>query len=301
MTLSIVARDPDSGRMGVASTTQALAVGSSVPWALPGYGVIASQSMGEPMYGELGLDVLRSGLTAPEALAALRSVDPYPERRQVAMVDTRGNVDVATGRDCVAAAGHATGDGVVTLANMVAGPEVWEAMLEAYRDAATAALSRRLHAALVAGVEAGGDVRGERSASLLVVADHRSGRPWRDQIVDLRVDDDADPVGRLDGLLSSADRYHVVVSALEQALDGQAEPAAEDLDEIWSDACQREPDLRMWRGIVLGLAGREDEGREVVTSLCDDHPGFVEVVRRMADTDVVPDPDVLRRLLPDEA
>lgn len=298
MTLSIVARDPSSGRMGVAVATQAFAVGSSVPWAVPGYGVIASQSMGEPMYGELGLDVLRSGLTAPEALEALRSVDPYPQRRQVAIVDTRGNLDVWTGEDCVAAAGHAVADDAAALANMVTGPEVWQAMLEAYHDH-DGSLHRRLHAALVAGNEAGGDIRGERSASLLVVADHRSGRPWRDQVVDLRVDDDEAPVDRLDTLLDAADRYHVVVEALERALDGDARRAAEDLDESWGERCEREPDLRMWRAIVLGLAGREDEGREIITGMCDDHPGFVEVVRRMVPTGVVPDTEVLRRLLPE--
>jgi hypothetical protein len=75
VTFSIVARDPATGLMGVATQTQALAVGASVPWAVPGYGVIATQSMGEPMYGELGLDLLRNGLTASEVLAALQTID----------------------------------------------------------------------------------------------------------------------------------------------------------------------------------------------------------------------------------
>ena len=90
MTYSIVARDPHTREMGVATQSQAFAVGSSVSWAMPGAGVIATQSIGEPMYGELGLDLMRSGLTAPEALDALRSIDPSPERRQVAMVDCCG-------------------------------------------------------------------------------------------------------------------------------------------------------------------------------------------------------------------
>src|SRR5690606_15593834 len=90
MTYSIIARDPDTGLMGVATQSQALAVGSSVPWAAAGHGVIATQSTGEPMYGDLGLDALRAGLTVHEALRALRSVDPHPERRQVGMLDRDG-------------------------------------------------------------------------------------------------------------------------------------------------------------------------------------------------------------------
>ena len=103
MTYSILARDTDTGEMGVASQSQAFAVGDSVPWASPGHGVIATQSMGEPAYGELGLEAMRAGLTASEALTALRSVDPRPERRQVAMIDGQGDIAVYTGDRCVAA------------------------------------------------------------------------------------------------------------------------------------------------------------------------------------------------------
>ncbi|WP_211263135.1 DUF1028 domain-containing protein [Thioalkalivibrio nitratireducens] len=102
MTYSIVARDQRTREMGVATQSQAFAVGSSVPWAMPGAGVIATQSIGEPMYGELGLDLMRSGLTAPEALDALRSIDPSPERRQVAMIDCSGALAAYTGDSCVA-------------------------------------------------------------------------------------------------------------------------------------------------------------------------------------------------------
>ena len=298
MTYSIVARDPRTGQMGVATQTQALAVGASVPWALPGYGVIATQSMGEPMYGELGLDMLRGGLTAPEVLAALRSVDPYPERRQVAMVDTAGGIDVYTGDDCVASAGHVLGDNCVALANMVTGPAVWERMVEVY-ESSTGPLARRLIDALHAAEEAGGDFRGRRSAALLIVREERTGRPWRDQVVDLRVDDNPESLVELARLLDQSSRYHRVVAAFELALNGEPDAAVVDLDRMREEDPSEEPDLLLWRGIVLGLAGREEDARAIFRELAECAPAFVEAARRFGPAGLVPDRTLLARLLPD--
>lgn len=296
MTFSIVARDAATGLMGVATQTQALAVGASVPWAVPGYGVIATQSMGEPMYGELGLDLLRNGLTATEVLAALRTIDERPERRQVAMVDVSGEIAVYTGDDCVASAGHLVGDGCVALANMVDSTDVWHAMVERF-EATEGPLTYRLLASLRAGEDAGGDIRGHRSAAVLVVRRERTGRPWRDQLYNLRVDDDPDPLSRLGELVDRSIRYHRVVEAFEQALDGDALGAAELLDQNRLAISEDEPDLRMWRAVVLGLAGREDEAREVLDGLAATDPTFVETLRRFGPAGLVP-ADLLERLLP---
>ncbi|MFA9443931.1 DUF1028 domain-containing protein [Egicoccus sp. AB-alg6-2] len=297
MTYSIVARDPRTGQMGVATQTQALAVGASVPWALPGYGVIATQSMGEPMYGELGLDMLRGGLTAPEVLAALRSVDPHPGRRQVAMVDADGGMDVYTGEDCVAAAGHRIGEDCCALANMVTSSAVWDAMVEAF-EATTGSLARRLMAALHAAESAGGDFRGRRSAAVLVVREQRTGRPWRDMVVNLRVDDHPDPLRELHRLVDQSSRYHRVVAAFERALNGEADAAVVDLDRMREEDPSEEPDMLMWRAIVLGLAGREDDARAIFRELADCAPPFVEAARRFGPAGLIPDQQLLDRLLP---
>lgn len=297
MTYSIVARDPRTGQMGVATQTQALAVGASVPWALPGYGVIATQSMGEPMYGELGLDMLRGGLTAPEVLAALRSVDPHPERRQVAMVDTDGGMDVYTGSDCVEAAGHRLGEHCCALANMVASAAVWEGMVDAY-EATDGPLAKRLVAALHAAEAAGGDFRGRRSAAVLVVREQRTGRPWRDMVVNLRVDDHPEPLHELERLLDQSSRYHRVVSAFERALNGDTAAAVADLDRMREEDPHTEPDLLMWRAIVYGLAGREDDARSLFEELDECGPAFVEAARRFGPAGLLPDRDLLARLLP---
>jgi uncharacterized Ntn-hydrolase superfamily protein len=299
LTYSIVARDPDTGQMGVATQTQALAVGASVPWASPGYGVIATQSMGEPMYGELGLDMLRGGLTAAEVLAALREVDPHPERRQVAMVDTRGGLEVYTGTGCVAEAGHRIGAGCAALANMAASPAVWDGMIDAFEEA-EGTLATRLLAALHAAEAAGGDFRGRRSAALLVVRAERTGRPWRDQVVDLRVDDAEDPLAQLDVLLDRSQRYHRVVAALDLALAGRAADACIDLERMSEEDPGIEPDLLMWRALTIGLAGQEEAARAAVDELGTAAPAFVEALRRFGPAGLVPDPGLLDRILPPE-
>lgn len=297
MTYSIVARDPQTGEMGVACQSQAFAVGSSVPWALSGYGVVATQSMGEPMYGELGLDALRGGLTASEALTALRAVDPHPERRQVAMVDSYSNFDVYTGEACVPEAGHQLGEGCAALANMVVSQEVWAAMVDAYTSA-SGPLATRLLAALHAAEEAGGDLRGRRSASIVVVRAQRTGRPWRDQVVDLRVDDHDNPVAELDRLAAQSSRYHRTVQAFELALDGHPGEALRVLDDVDDPDPGRDPDLALWYAVVLALAGRDDEARARFTALHDDAPAFVEAAQRFQKVALFGDTRPLDHLLP---
>jgi len=300
MTYSILARDPKTGEMGGATQSQAFAVGHSVLWAMPGHGVIASQSMGEPVYGELGLETLRAGLTADEALTAIRSVDPHPERRQVAMVDGRGNFAVYTGEKCIAAAGHSLGTNCCAVANMMASDRVWEAMVTAF-EAADGRLTTRLMAALRAAEAEGGDFRGQRSASIQVVCANRSGRPWHDHLVDLRVDDHDAPLDVLDRLVTKNARYNRMVAAFEQALDGQARAAAEAVDGMAMEAAEAEPDLLMWRAAILALAGREAEAAHALAELSRHAPPFVTAFRRLAESGLVADTALWARVLPPES
>ena len=96
-TYSIVARDSVTGEMGVAVQSHWFSVGTVVPWAEAGVGAVATQSLAEISYGPLGLDLMRAGKTAQQALAALLEADPNNEVRQVAMVDADGHVAVHTG------------------------------------------------------------------------------------------------------------------------------------------------------------------------------------------------------------
>ena len=296
MTYSIVAHDRDTGEMGVATQSQAFAVGSSVPFTLPGHGVIATQSMGEPMYGEIGLDLLRGGFTAQESLTALQSVDPHPERRQVAILEGSGGIALYTGDGCVASAGHAVGSDCAALANMVVGPQVWEAMVSSL-ESNPGPLAQRLLRSLHAAEDAGGDFRGRRSAAVMVVRVRTTGRPWHDRVIDLRVDDDPDPVSELDRLVSKRLRYQKVVAAFQLALDGDPLTADHQLEEMRPQDPQTEPDQVLWRAVVAALAGREDAARQLLTDLAATAPQFIEAARRFGPAGLLPQ-NVLDRLLP---
>jgi uncharacterized Ntn-hydrolase superfamily protein len=299
VTYSIVARDPGTGEMGVATQSQAFAVGSSVPFALPGHGVIATQSMAEPMYGSVGLDLLRGGFTAQEVLTALSSVDPRPQRRQVAVLGVNGDFAAYTGDSCVEAAGHLIGDTCVALANMAASPAVWESMVERY-ESSGGPLAQRLLNALQAAEEAGGDFRGRRSAAIMVIRATTTGRPWHDAVVDLRVDDSPDPVAALADLLVTRARYQDVVRGFELAIDGDPITADRELELLRPMDPVTEPDQLMWRAVVAALAGREDAAREMLAVLATSAPQFVEAARRFGKAGLMP-ADVVERILPARA
>jgi uncharacterized Ntn-hydrolase superfamily protein len=296
VTYSIVARDAGTGEMGVATQSQAFAVGSSVPFALPGHGVIATQSMAEPMYGSVGLDLLRGGFTAQEVLTALSSVDPQPERRQVAVLGVNGDLAAYTGTSCVDDAGHLIGDGCVALANMAASPAVWESMVERFEGSA-GPLAQRLLSALQAAEEAGGDFRGRRSAAIVVIRATTTGRPWHDTEVNLRVDDSADPVAALADLVVTRARYQDVVRAFQQAIDGDPVTADRELELLRPMDPVAEPDQLMWRAVVAALAGREDAARQMLTELAACAPQFLEAARRFGKAGLMP-ADVIERIVP---
>src|SRR5579864_2634822 len=222
MTYSIVARDHATGQLGIAVQSHWFSVGTVVTWAEPGVGAVATQSFAEPAYGPKGLALMRLGVDASTALHALLAGDSLEARRQVAMVDAGGNAAVHTGAACIAEAGHVTGDGVSAQANMMRSSAVWPAMLEAYASAA-GELSERLMAALDAGEAAGGDVRGRQSAAMLIVAGTSSGQPWRERVIDLRVEDSDDPLGELRRLLSVQRGYAHMELAEQRELEGDVE------------------------------------------------------------------------------
>ena len=296
MTYSIVARDAETGEMGVATQSQAFAVGSSVPFALPGHGVIATQSMAEPMYGSVGLDLLQGGFTAQEVLTALSSVDPHPQRRQVAVLGVNGDLAAYTGDHCVEAAGHLIGDTCVALANMAASPAVWEAMVERY-ESSGGPLAQRLLNSLQAAEEAGGDFRGRRSAAIMVIRPSTTGRPWHDMAVDLRVDDSSDPVNALADLLVTRSRYQDVVRAFQQAIDGDPVTADRELELLRPMDATTEPDQLMWRAVVAALAGREDAAKAMLSQLSATAPQFLEATRRFGKAGLMP-ADVIERIVP---
>jgi uncharacterized Ntn-hydrolase superfamily protein len=256
-TFSIVARDPESGEMGVAVQSHWFSVGSVVAWAEAGVGAVATQALVEASYGPLGLALMRAGKPAPEALAALLAADEGRELRQVAMVDAGGRVAVHTGARCIADAGHEAGTGFSVQANMMANPDVWPAMARAYRGA-QGDLAERMLAALEAAQAAGGDVRGRQSAAILIVKPASTGRQWADTVMDLRVEDHAEPIQELRRLVGLHRAYEHMNLGDELLGTGETEEALQE----YRAAAQMAPEIEelpFWHAVTLADLGRVDE------------------------------------------
>ncbi len=206
-TYSIVARDPLTGELGVAVQSHWFSVGAIVPWAEAGVGAVATQSFVDPSYGKLGLDLMRAGRSAPDALKALLAKDEGRDVRQVAMIDMQGRVDAFTGARDIQAAGHIVGKNFSVQANMMLNDQVWPAMARAFENT-KGDLASRMMAALDAAQEAGGDIRGRQSAALIVVTGKPTGKPWVDRTFDLRVDDSPEPLKELRRLLTLQRAYN---------------------------------------------------------------------------------------------
>ncbi|MEE8175890.1 MAG: DUF1028 domain-containing protein, partial [Gemmatimonadota bacterium] len=161
-TYSIVARDPETGQLGVAVQSHWFSVGTVVPWAESGVGAVATQSFIDPGYGLLGLEMMGVGKSAPETLAGLLAADAHPEVRQVGMVDAEGRTAVHTGASAIAEACDRTGPGFTVQANLMHRPTVCDAMFRAYAET-EGDLAERLMTALEAAQAEGGDIRGKQS------------------------------------------------------------------------------------------------------------------------------------------
>lgn len=211
MTFSIVAYDPEEQALGVAVASKFLAVGAVVGWARAGVGAVATQAFAKIGFGPDGLALMAEGQSAEEALQTLLRDDPKAADRQVGIVDARGRAAAHTGSACFDWAGHIVGDGFTCQGNILTGPEVVQAMVDAYRQA-SGRLEQRLYAALLAGDQAGGDKRGKQSAALLVVKPNGGYGGDTDRYLDLRVDDHPDPVPQLGYLL---ELHHLYFGAVQ--------------------------------------------------------------------------------------
>jgi uncharacterized Ntn-hydrolase superfamily protein len=256
-TYSIVARDPETGNLGVAVQSHWFSVGSIVIWAEAGVGAVATQSFVDPSYGPLALDLLRAGRPAEDALRGLVAADSSADVRQVAVVDASGRVAAHTGARCIPEAGQHVGTGYSCQANLMEKNTVWDAMAKAY-ESSTGEFSERLMAALRAAQGEGGDIRGKQSAAILIVAATSTGRPWEDRLVDLRVEDSADPLGELERLLT-VHRAYQHMNAGDLAVEkGDTEGAQRE----YGAAEAILPDNRemvFWHAVALANAGKVED------------------------------------------
>jgi uncharacterized Ntn-hydrolase superfamily protein len=196
-TYSIAACDLEAGQWGVATQSKFLAVGSVVPWAAPGVGAVATQAYANPRYGPEGLQLLAEGLTAAEVVARLTEADEGRADRQVGVVDAQGGGATYTGSDCMDWAGGLAGPGFAAQGNILVGEETVAALATTFTATHGRPLAERLIECLAAAQAAGGDRRGQQSAALLVVEQDGGYAGMSNSLVDLRVDDHAQPVAEL--------------------------------------------------------------------------------------------------------
>lgn len=199
-TYSIVARDSVTGELGVAVQSHWFSVGSIVSWAEAGVGAIATQSFVNVSFGPRGLELLKQGKTASDALQILIDSDEGRDVRQLAIIDASGNVAAYTGKNCIPDAGHIVGQQFSVQANLMLNEQVWPAMARAFEQS-TGPLAERMLSALEAAQNAGGDIRGRQSAAILVVKGQSSGKVWEDRLIDLRVEDHPEPIQEIKRLL----------------------------------------------------------------------------------------------------
>jgi uncharacterized Ntn-hydrolase superfamily protein len=176
-----------------------LGVGAIVPWAEPHVGAIATQAFANPRYGPDGLRRLRDGLGAEETVERLTAADDGRAERQLGIVDGQGRSATFTGEECNEWAGGRAGAAFAAQGNILVSAATVDALAETF-EASSGSLAERLLESLAAGQAAGGDRRGQQSASLLVVEKDGGYAGLSDTLVDLRVDDHERPIEELQRL-----------------------------------------------------------------------------------------------------
>jgi uncharacterized Ntn-hydrolase superfamily protein len=294
-TYSIVARDPATGELGAAVQSHWFAVGTLCLWVEAEIGAVATQALVDPGYGMLGLELMRAGKSAPDALRGLLAADEASETRQVAMIDAMGRVSAHTGGKTIQAAGHRLGKGYSVQANMMLNDRVWPAMAEAFESAA-GDLAGRMIAALEAGQDAGGDVRGQQSAALVVVTGKPTGHPWLDRSFDLRVDDHPAPLEELRRLVELQRAYNHM-NAGDRAMETRDHRRA--LEE-YATAARLAPgnvEIVYWHAVALVNMQRVDDALPLFRSVFTQDRNWVTLTPRLAEAELLPnDPHLIARI-----
>jgi uncharacterized Ntn-hydrolase superfamily protein len=295
-TYSIVARDPDTGELGVAVQSHWFSVGPIVAWAEAGVGAVATQSFVDPSYGKNGLDLMRSGKSAPDTLKELLAKDEAREVRQVAMIDAQGRVDAWTGKNDIQDAGHIVGGNFSVQANLMLNDTVWPAMARAFENT-KGDLAERMLAALDAAQAAGGDIRGRQSAALIVVTGKPTGQAWKDRTFDLRVDDSPEPLRELRRLVRLQRAYNHM-NAGDLAVERKDNEGA--LRE-YSAAEKLVPDnaeMIYWHAVALVNMGRVDESLRLFRKVFAMDRNWVTLTPRLPKAGLLPDdPKIIERIV----
>ncbi len=297
-TYSIVALDKETGQFGVAVQSHWFSVGTIVPWAEAGVGAVATQSFVKVDYGPEGLNLMREGYSAGEALDKLVKEDEGRAVRQVAMVDASGNVATHTGENCIEAAGHFIGDGFSVQANLMDKETVWPAMAKAY-ETTEGDLADRMMAALEAAEHEGGDIRGKQSVAMLIVSGTPTGIPWKDKILDIQIADHPEPLKEMKRLIRVHRAYehankgdlHLEHNEIDKALEEYAKAA-----ELYPENAE----LPYWTAITLAGVDKLEMALPIFRDVFQRDPDLKRLTPRLVKSGLLPDdPHILEAILKD--
>jgi uncharacterized Ntn-hydrolase superfamily protein len=287
-TYSIVANDGEA--MGVAVQSHWFSVGSVVPWAESGVGVVAVQAFPNPAHGPEAMALLGSGAAPAAALASLLAGDAEAEFRQLALTDARGRVIAHTGARCIPEAGHFLGDRFSAQANLMDRGTVWGSMAAAFEQA-EGDLAERMLVALEAAEAEGGDLRGRQSAAIVVVPTQPPDAPGADRVFDLRVEDHVDPVTELRRLVEMRRAYLDLTAGDDLVSKGDLEAALAayraGMERLPAGAIDGE--AAFWTGVALAAEGRFDEALEFLREAQTQHDAWVRLVPRLTVSGILPD------------
>ncbi|MGO4892636.1 DUF1028 domain-containing protein [Flavobacterium sp. W21_SRS_FM6] len=296
-TYSIVARDPASGQLGAAVQSHWFSVGADVIWAQPGVGAVATQSFIEVSYGPLGLAMMESGNTAPQTLTSLLAKDEHKNVRQIGMIDAKGNTAVHTGELAITAHCHLVGEDFTVQANLMEKDTVCAAMAAAFTANANEDLAGRMMAALQAAQQEGGDIRGKQSAAMLVVEGEKGTPVWQGRLVDLRVEDNADPISELSRLLHVSRTYSKMTEGDDFMTLGKIDEALA----AYATAESMMPDNHeaiFWHAATLAAVDRVEESLPLFKKAFALHPAWKTLVPRLPASELLPDdPKIINRIL----
>ncbi|MBU0982350.1 MAG: DUF1028 domain-containing protein [candidate division Zixibacteria bacterium] len=284
-TYSIVCYDSVTGEFGAAVQSHWFKV-ADVIWAEPGVGVVATQSLVDFAYGPLGIEMMKNGRTAAQALAGLIESDPNSGVRQVAMIDADGSVVAHTGDKCIAEAGHRTGANYSVQANLMEYNTVWDAMAEAF-EATDGDLADRMMAALEAAQGEGGDIRGKQSAAMIVVRGQPTGQIWREKLIDIRVDDSAEPLVELRRLLN-------ITRAYDLMNEGDELLAEEDFDgassayEAASELAPGNLEILFWHAVTLAGVDEVERSLPIFREVFAKDENWRTLVPRLVASELLP-------------
>lgn len=284
-TYSIVARDANTGDIGVAVQSHWFSVGTVVTWAEAGVGAIATQSFVNVSFGPNGLKLLKEGKTANEALEILLASDDARDYRQVAIIDTNGNVAAFTGKKCIAEAGHIVGENYSVQANMMKSDKVWHQMEKSFKET-KGTLAEKMISALEGAESVGGDIRGKQSAAILIVKGKSSGKIWEDKIVDIRVDDNQEPLKELK-------RIYNVHLAYEHMNAGDLAVEKNDMQlamEEYGKAERMFPEndeMKFWHGVTLLNNNDVENGIKILKQTISKNKNWEELLYRLPKVNLI--------------